>query len=305
MQEYVQYSEVAEYVPRHINPKPPLMIYISNVPAQAWNAQSIGLYLRRLVDDIITSVNAKFNKDWLKDVDTGDSLRRTTLYLADAILRQQVDLRKWDSPVEDQYALGSCTGNAVANAYELLVLKTNPAQFIDLSRLFVYYNSRLEENNVAQDDGAYMRSAIKALARYGICCRNYLAYDISKFTVRPSSQAYNDAANRLIQNYRKVTSVDDTLDALNSDYPVVFGIDVYDGFALLDATQSTVLMPPKSASPTGAHAMCFVGYDLGKKCLLAKNSFGTAWGDKGYCWIPLEYAAEYMFDMWVFELLAK
>jgi C1A family cysteine protease len=35
---------------------------------------------------------------------------------------------------------------------------------------------------------------------------------------------------------------------------------------------------------------------------LAKNSFGTEWGDNGYCWIPFDYAENYIFDRWVLML---
>ena len=198
--------------------------------------------------------------------------------------------------------LGSCTGNAVANAYELLVLKTMPNKFVELSRLFVYYNSRLVEGNVSVDDGAYMKSSIRALYKYGICSESIWPYDISKFAVKPSTEAYTDATYRLIQNYRRVASIDNVIDALNSDYPVVFGMDVYKDF---ESVYDVVPIPDKNAEPTGAHAMCLVGYDMDKKYLLAKNSFGTDWGMQGYCWIPFGYAQDHMFDMWVFDLLTK
>jgi hypothetical protein len=57
-------------------------------------------------------------------------------------LRDVVDLRVWASPIENQGHLGSCTGQAVVGAYELLINKEVPEKFTDLSRLFVYYNAR-------------------------------------------------------------------------------------------------------------------------------------------------------------------
>jgi C1A family cysteine protease len=45
-----------------------------------------------------------------------------------------------------------------------------------------------------------------------------------------------------------------------------------------------------------------VGYRLPEQQFLAKNSFGTAWGDRGYCWIPFEYLEQHGYDRWVFDI---
>ena len=50
------------------------------------------------------------------------------------------------------------------------------------------------------------------------------------------------------------------------------------------------------------HAICIVGYDLTRKLFLIKNSFGTGWGDKGYCWMPFDYADRHVFERWVFRI---
>ena len=71
-------------------------------------------------------------------------------FARDANPRDVVDLRPWASPVEDQLHLGSCVGQAVVGAYELMINKQFPSQFIDLSRLFVYYNARALDNMIAK-----------------------------------------------------------------------------------------------------------------------------------------------------------
>ena len=57
-------------------------------------------------------------------------------------LKKTVDLRQWCDSVETQGHLGSCTGNAVVGAYEMLQ-NFEKSYKLTLSRLFVYYNSRL------------------------------------------------------------------------------------------------------------------------------------------------------------------
>jgi C1A family cysteine protease len=44
-----------------------------------------------------------------------------------------------------------------------------------------------------------------------------------------------------------------------------------------------------------------VGYDLTRKKFLVKNSFGTEWGNNGYCWMTFDYVAAEVFDIWVYD----
>lgn len=216
-------------------------------------------------------------------------------------LRDSVDLRQYCSKIESQGHLGSCTGQAVVGAYELLLNKEVPDKFIDLSRLFVYYNARLLENMVGEDAGAYVRDAVKAVQKFGICSESIWPYHIQDYAITPSIQSYDDARHRNIQNYYRISVIEDTLDALNKELPVVFSMKVYESFEEL-YNNNSVKLPQKGESPIGAHAMCFVGYDLNKKVLLARNSFGSDWGIDGYCYLPFDYVRQEVMDMWVFDI---
>jgi C1A family cysteine protease len=217
-------------------------------------------------------------------------------------LRETVDLRNWCSKIESQGHLGSCTGQAVVGAYELLLNKEVPDKFTDLSRLFVYYNARLIENVVDEDVGAYVRDAVKAVQKFGICSESVWPYHIQDFAITPSIQSYEDARHRNIQNYYRISVLEDALDALNKEMPVVFSMRVYESFDELYDYGTTAKMPSEGESPIGAHAMCFVGYDLNKKVLLARNSFGRDWGMEGYCYLPFDYVRQEVMDMWVFDI---
>jgi C1A family cysteine protease len=233
-----------------------------------------------------------------------DSTETNNTYIPTAApLRDQVDLRNWASPVDDQSKLGSCTANAVVNAYELLDNQYYRGKGVDLSRLFVYYNTRLLEGTVNSDSGGFIHEALKALEDYGVCTEEMWPYDIEKFVVKPTDQCYKNAEKRKIKTYQKIDSIPDLLDALNNNRPVPVGLTIYDNFNDLDFRNSIVSKPlDATAESVGGHALCIVGYDLTRQLLLAKNSFGIDWGDKGYCWIPFDYARENMYDMWVFDL---
>ena len=82
-------------------------------------------------------------------------------------LPEKVDLTKNCSAVEDQQNIGSCTAQALAGNIEFLDKKIDNA-YIDVSRLFIYYNERVIIKTVDQDSGATLRDGIKALP----CRRN-------------------------------------------------------------------------------------------------------------------------------------
>lgn len=232
-----------------------------------------------------------------------DDWRDLSYSFARQPLRESVDLRQWASPVESQGHLGSCTGNAVVGAYELLLNKEYPDRFVDLSRLFVYYNARLIENVVNEDVGAYVRDAVKAVQKYGVCNEKIWPYQIADYAITPSIASYDDARHRNIKNYYRIHTLEDTLDAINKEWPVVFSMRVYSNFDdLYNHGVDTAKMPDKGEEPIGAHAMCFVGYNLPKQVVIARNSFGRYWGHNGYCYLPFDYVRQEVMDSWIFDI---
>lgn len=216
--------------------------------------------------------------------------------------KQKVDMREWDLGVEDQSSLGSCVGNAVATAYEILVKKEFPEKSTDLSRLFVYYNGRLLEGSEKIDDGVSVKSAVKSVFHYGVCNEKLWPYNITAFDNQPTPSCYRDAIGRRISKYQKVFDTTDMIGALDAGKPIVMGLYTFNGFSDLTKTDSIVKMPTDKDAYFGAHSMTIVGYDLDKKLFLAKNSYGAEWGDNGYCWIPFDYAKPYLFDKWIFDI---
>jgi C1A family cysteine protease len=213
-----------------------------------------------------------------------------------------LDLRKWDSLVEDQGNLGSCVGNAITNTYELMVKHQYPEKFVYLSRLFVYYNARSLEGTLNEDAGTSIRDSLIGLKQYGVCDETLWMYDTSKFNVKPSQRCYKDALPRSIVKYEALYSIVDVAEALSLNMPVVIGMEIYESFMLLTPDNDIVAIPNAQDGPLGGHAVDIVGYDLPKQLFLAKNSYGTNWGNKGYCWIPFEYIKTQVFEKWCFTI---
>ncbi len=219
-----------------------------------------------------------------------------------AELAESVDLREWDSTVEQQGYLGSCASHAVTSAYELMVKNQYPDKFVDLSRLFVYYNTREAEDTIMEDAGVYqLRNSLSAIKRYGVCKEELWPYDATAMFTKPTAEAYAEAQQRTITEYRSLSTLSEMLDAIASYRPVVIGLEIFPGFYIL-GPDGVVPIPGPDDYSMGGHAMTLVGYNQTNKTFTAKNSFGSKWGDNGYCYLPWEYVRLFVFEKWMFEI---
>lgn len=199
-----------------------------------------------------------------------------------------VDLRNYCSTIEDQGNLGSCTGQAIAGAIELLNRRNNKQT--DVSRLFIYYYERALINTINYDSGAYIRDGIKVTNKQGAPLESLWPYNIQRFRQRPTPNAINDALKRKVTLYERVLDHNGCLDALNNGYPVVIGFYVYASFISPQVSRTGVMPYPntKRERLLGGHAVLLVGYDKDREVYIARNSWGPNWGDSGYFYMPFQ-----------------
>lgn len=230
--------------------------------------------------------NHKFG--WVRDLP--DQRDHEFLALPSASLPAVVDLRSAMPPVYDQGQLGSCTANAIAGHLDFNRKKQGEA-FISPSRLFIYYQERLDQGTVASDSGASIRESVKAVKAYGACPEKEWKYDIGKFTNKPNAKVYADAIKYEALSYQRINrALTDFKTCLADGYPFVIGFTVYDSFEGPDVAKSGIMpMPATSESVLGGHAVVVVGYDESKQWFIVRNSWGKKWGDKGYFYMPYAY----------------
>jgi hypothetical protein len=214
-----------------------------------------------------------------------------------------VDLRQYCSPIEDQGQLGSCTGNAIAGAIELLDKRAG--KNLDVSRLYIYYYERLLEGTINYDSGAYIRDGMRAVYNYGAPLESLWPYDITKFKMAPNSSATTDGAKRKVTLYQAIANHQGCLDALASGYPVVIGFNVYTSFESATVARTGVMPYPKTSRERllGGHAVLLVGYDKTRQVYIVRNSWGTSWGDRGYFYMPFQVIqnTQMSSDFWIIK----
>ncbi|HMF11082.1 MAG TPA: C1 family peptidase [Gemmataceae bacterium] len=239
---------------------------------------------------------------WVRDLPD----QRDHVYSAPLValpkLPEKVDLRPQCPPVYNQGELGSCTANALAAAVQFGELKEKQKSPFAPSRLFIYYNERVLEHTVASDSGAQLRDGMKTLAKQGVCPEADWPYDIAKFADKPPEKCFLEATDHKVTVYQRlVQNLTQMKGCLASGFPFVFGFTVYDSFESPQVAKTGIVPLPNTGEQVlGGHAVMAVGYDDGQHVFIVRNSWGDAWGMKGYCAMPYSYLtqADLSSDFW-------
>ena len=206
--------------------------------------------------------------------------------------QSRVDLRQYFSAVRDQGSLGSCSTFTMVSIYEYILRKNN-ALDSDLSEAFVYYNVRQNSGN-PEEEGTSLYDNIKSMGTLGVCIESLCPYT-DKFGQKPSDEAYQEAAGRLVKkalNVRK--NIEHIKSAVAQGYPVAVSLRIYDSFAPVNGFISRPTEEEVANSKSGNHAMVVCGYSDDERVFIVRNSWGTRFGENGYCYIPYSYVEDFL-----------
>lgn len=129
------------------------------------------------------------------------------------------------------------------------------------------------------DQGMYLSRIMTVLQQYGVCRERKWLFK----TPQPTNfvECCEEALNHTIKDYALCRTLDEVKKAIVLSGPVIFALGVYN---------NTPMWRPKTPDEQimGGHAMVFVGYDDEKQYLIIRNSWGTAWENGGYTFMPYE-----------------
>lgn len=201
------------------------------------------------------------------------------------------------TPVSNQGTIGSCSSNAICDAAEIL-MGLQKKEVVQLSRLFLYYNSRIPIKSTNVDDGAYMSDALMSLKNQGVCREELFPYLTENVYKMPNLKAYKEAFDNKISNFYKITSsdfqkLDDIEFAIKSNHPVVFSTMVSKAFTQANGDFGVWDFPSDKNSIEGRHAMIMTGVrylNNGEREFRWRSSWGYNWGNNnGHVWVKESY----------------
>jgi C1A family cysteine protease len=209
----------------------------------------------------------------------------------------------------DQGQEGSCTANAFQGGYRTTCkyLKNADAEFVP-SRSYYYFHERLTEDSQHDpadltDSGADEVDGLQWAVTSGVCSETSWPYVSSNMNTPPTAECETEAAKHKISSYSTITMDENLItnieSAICSGMVVLIAINVYNSFEGSQPAATGMIPIPTpqnwgdAQDPVdpymGGHEMCLVGYDGGKKLFTVMNSWGTQWGNRGFCYIPYAY----------------
>ncbi len=210
-----------------------------------------------------------------------------------------VDLREYFSPVSDQQTLSASAAHACVALVEYFHRRAF-GKNLEPSPLFLHQSAK-QTGKMSGLPGLDLRSHMQAMVRFGIPPERQWPYAPQNAQLSPDARLYCFA-----ETYRSILYV--KLDArngtgkdslqivksfLSAGFPCAFGWSVPSSLS----TDVDIDYRPTFDFVRGGQAVVAVGYDDNRRrstrgALLVRSSWGTAWGERGYGWLPYAYVEE-------------
>ena len=201
-----------------------------------------------------------------------------------------VDLRKYCTPIGDQGQTGRCSAFAWTHANEMSrnILYPNDAprlspNFTMLEFQRMQGDARDYQYAYSGGDGTVSGPEPGELLVDNGTCRQELWPDDRPAPLQNEKQLTADAQRYRLEAIPWPIAIDDVKKVLSAGCPVHVSINT--GAAFSDVGRDGRFNAAEAPSGRhGRHAMLIVGYT--GNFYTIKNSWGTDWGDQGYCYIP-------------------
>ena len=211
-------------------------------------------------------------------------------------LPASVDLRESWWEIGDQGPTGSCVGwgstDSVARYHFVKASRLGKSEHLSI-RLTWMGSKELDTdpnpNTFIESAGTTLKGAVDILRKKGAVLDSVLPFQLTNYMYTgEESTFYATAATRKIAAYFNLgKDVAKWRDWLASHGPILAALDVDQTWDDATATKGK-LDTFKPATVRGGHAIAIVGYTADSR-FIVRNSWGTAWGDKGYAYASEVY----------------
>jgi C1A family cysteine protease len=239
--------------------------------------------------NLLPSLNT--NTDWTYE-------SALTAGLAEPVaLPASVDLRAawWD--VGDQKNTGACVGWASTDgvARYMFVKANRLTQNARLSPRFTWMASKETDQATSRPEtmldcaGTYLKTACDVLKNYGASPEELVPFTISAAMYTGDENAFfaTTATRKIAAYFNLARDLANWKSWLANHGPILVGLNVDQTWDKATDTGGK-LDTFKPATVRGGHAVCVVG-DRADGRFIIRNSWGTAWGDKGFAYASPAY----------------
>jgi len=201
-----------------------------------------------------------------------------------------IDLAPECAPIGDQGHWSSCTAFAIANGCYNHELNTiyGPMGWdltdacFQASPKYIYVETGKESGYSTPYRGRQLYKVAEGLGTFGDATEFNAPYDLD-YNDNWTAEALVDADVLKTESYEPISYLTDTVKHFlaNRGQTVFIGMNLDSAF--FEYEPGTVW---DYAGPiAGSHAMLIVGYDDALGAYKVRNSWGSEWGDAGYCWV--------------------
>jgi len=155
------------------------------------------------------------------------------------------------------------------------------------------FNSRPQ--TFIEEAGTSLKAALDVVRKYGVVLDARLPFKISTLMHSGTEKSfYADASTRRIASYFNLRrNLSEWKSRLASGGLILAGLKVDSTWQNAAATMGK-LETFQPGTNYGGHAVCIVGYT--ETGFIIRNSWGTAWGDKGFGYASEAYIKDAFFD---------
>jgi len=187
-----------------------------------------------------------------------------------------------------------CVANALAKAREIIEFKQSKIEQ-PFSPGFIYGN-RLPSDY--QGQGMIPREALSHLLKEGACLLKDFKYELEYPAIKSKLDyqkilLLSKAVPYKISAYAAIKTDNDYKNALQSLGPAIFIVALYESFENV-GPNGVVPLPKKGEKLLGGHCMLAMGWE-NTNYKVIENSWGSSWGDHGFCYFPPTYPVN---EMW-------
>lgn len=230
----------------------------------------------------------KWDKDytggWRIDLEDADAIRATASQIPPMAFTapEQVDPRPFVK-VEHQASVGSCQGHSLSTIVEHCYRIDSGGKDVQLSRAMAYRATQLIDR-IEGDRGSTINGGVKLAKEKGVCTEDLWPYR-NRYPRNPPrgvswDEVYEDAEDYRIAKHSVMQSYADVFAWLASG---AGGVHIGIRWSLPSAG-----VVDSYRNSGGGHAVALLGYTTrkdpdGRKYILLCNSWGTRWGNNGWC----------------------